>query len=58
MKMGMDTPQTLQSARARSKTIQIGDNNVAIVADNHVFRIAPSSDEDGYLFIDITRYLC
>jgi hypothetical protein len=51
--MGMDTPEAPQSARARSKTSQIGDNNTAIVADDHVFHIAPSSDEDGYLFIDV-----
>ncbi|MBW1690588.1 MAG: hypothetical protein JRI71_08440 [Deltaproteobacteria bacterium] len=54
----MDTPETLQSAGSRSKTSEIGDNNTMIVAYNHVFDIAPSSDEDGYLLVDVPGYLC
>jgi hypothetical protein len=51
--MGVDTPETLQPARTRAKTSQIRDDNAVIVADNHIFHVAPSADEQGNLFVDI-----
>jgi hypothetical protein len=51
--MGMDAPNALQPSGARSKTSQIWDNDTVIVADNHVFNVAPPSDEEGNLFIDV-----
>ena len=55
--MGMYAPQAFQPRRTKSIPGQIRDHDALIAPNDHVFHIAPPSNEEGYLFVEFKRDL-
>ena len=51
--MGMYAPQAFQPPRTKSIPGQIRDHDSLIAPNDHVFHIAPPSNEEGYLSVKL-----